>query len=57
MSPAPDVGLPLDDTAANTLIARSVLLEPHFGHFGGLDSLIVRSSFSKRWLQPRQAYS
>jgi hypothetical protein len=57
ISLSPLADLPPDDTAANTLNARSVFFEPHFGHSGDLGSLIVRTSLSNRWSHARQAYS
>jgi hypothetical protein len=44
-SPA-DFDPPSDDTAANTLSARAVSPDPHFGHATGSVDDIERTSFS-----------
>ena len=49
--------LPDELTAAKTLSARAVLVDPHSGHFTAASPLIVRTSCSNFELHDLQEYS
>ena len=49
--------LPDELTAAKTLNARAVFVDPHFGHFTFVSPFIVRRSCSNFASQDLQAYS